>query len=277
MKIGVLLPGLQDIGGRIEKAAGMGFESCQISCFDTAALTPARAAEIRAACARCGVSVSTFWAGWSGPAVWNFTEGPVTLGLVPAVYRRRRVAELKRGADFAADLGVGQIATHMGFIPENPHDPAFPGLVDAIREVAEHCAARGLRLLFETGQETPVALMRTMECVGTDNLGLNLDTANPILYGKANPVDMLRMLGDRVFDLHAKDGLWPTDGWHLGRETPIGEGDVDFPQIIRMLRARGYDGAVTIEREIEGEQQTRDILAARDYLRRLIDDAEREA
>lgn len=97
-----------------------------------------------------------------------------------------------------------------------------------------------------------------------------LDTANVILYGKANPVDMLRILGGYVCDVHIKDGKWPTDGWKLGQETPVGEGDVDFAEVIRRLRALNYDGALTIEREIEGEKQIQDVLAAKKLLENLL-------
>ena len=214
--------------------------------------------------------ISTFWAGWSGPKVWNFTEGPVTLGLLPEAYRHTRIAELKAGSDFARKLGVTQLATHAGFSPENPHDPEFAGMMDALREVAQHCRNNGQKFLFETGQETPVALLRAMQMIGTDNLGINLDTANVILYGKANPVDMLRILGRYVCDVHIKDGKWPTDGWKLGQETPVGEGDVDFAEVIRRLRALNYDGALTIEREIEGEKQIQDVLAAKKLLENLL-------
>ncbi|MFO8212519.1 hypothetical protein R2K36_34225, partial [Pseudomonas aeruginosa] len=78
--------------------------------------------------------------------------------------------------------------THVGFLPENPHDPMYAGLIDALREVAQHLKKNGQYLLFETGQETPVAILRAMEDIGTGNLGVNLDTGNLILYGKANPV-----------------------------------------------------------------------------------------
>lgn len=189
---------------------------------------------------------------------------------MPAAYRHTRIAELKAGSDFARKLGVTQLATHAGFIPENPHDPEFAGMMDALREVAQHCRNNGQKFLFETGQETPVALLRAMQMIGTDNLGINLDTANVILYGKANPVDMLRILGRYVCDVHIKDGKWPTDGWKLGQETPVGEGDVDFAEVIRRLRALNYDGALTIEREIEGEKQIQDVLAAKKLLENLL-------
>ena len=64
---------------------------------------------------------------------------------------------------------------------------------------------------------------------------MNLDTANLILYGKANPVDALDVFGRYVRGVHAKDGLYPTNGSELGREVPIGEGKVDFPILISKL------------------------------------------
>lgn len=270
MEIGLLLANLNDISEKIRRAAELGFHSCQISHYDVSDYTDGKAEKIRSACREHGMRISTFWAGWSGPKVWNFTEGPVTLGLLPAAYRHTRIAELKAGSDFARKLGVTQLATHAGFIPENPHDPEFAGMMDALREVAQHCRNNGQKFLFETGQETPVALLRAMQMIGTDNLGINLDTANVILYGKANPVDMLRILGRYVCDVHIKDGKWPTDGWKLGQETPVGEGDVDFAEVIRRLRALNYDGALTIEREIEGEKQIQDVLAAKKLLENLL-------
>ena len=67
-----------------------------------------------------------------------------------------------------------------------------------------------------------------------------------------------------------KDGCYPTDGRHLGRETPLGEGKVDFPALIAKLKALGYTGPLTIEREISGEQQLHDILAAKAMLEKLL-------
>ena len=217
------------------------------------------------------MELSSFWCGWEGPRVWNFYEGQRTLGLVPPAYRELRIRNLCDGADFARSLGVTDVATHMGFIPENPDDPNFLPLCDAVRTVARHLQENGQWLLFETGQETPVTLLRCFETVGEPNLGINLDTANLILYGKAHPLDALEILGRYVMDVHVKDGCWPTDGWNLGRETPLGEGLVNFPLVMKKLKALGYDGALTIEREISGEKQTEDILRAKAMLENLMD------
>ena len=269
MKIGVLMT-LEEAKNRIALAAEMGIHSCQLCSWDLSKHTDEMAEEILGLLAKYDMEVSTFWAGWSGPQAWNFTEGPLTLGLLPTAYRYRRVQELKAASDFAKKLGIKQIATHAGFIPENPHDPQYAGMMDALREVAEHLKKNGQYLLFETGQETPVTLLRAIGDIGTGNLGVNLDTANLILYGKGNPVDALEVFGQYVMDLHIKDGLFPTDGWMLGEEVAVGEGKADFPRIIEKLKALGYDGALTIEREISGEKQIEDILKAKALLEKYI-------
>ena len=125
-------------------------------------------------------------------------DGPETLGLVPPAYRFARMQNLMDGADFARKLGVTDVVSHMGFIPESPSDPNYAGFVSAIRAVAAHLRDNGQNLLFETGQETPVAMLRCFEDVGGGNLFVNLDPANLILYGKANPVDALDVFGRYV-------------------------------------------------------------------------------
>jgi len=131
------------------------------------------------------------------------------------------------------------------------------------------CRELGIEFWFETGQETPVALLRTLRRAGGDDLGVNLDTANLILYGKANPVDALDVLGPHVRGVHAKDGLQPTDPDALGEEVPLGEGNVDFPAFVGKLKDLGYRGPLTIEREISGAQQIKDIRKAVDLLESL--------
>jgi len=140
----------------------------------------------------------------------------------------------------------------------------------AIREVAGYCKRNGQNFRYETGQETPITLVRAIGDVGLDNQGVNLDVANLILYGKANPVDAIEIIGPYVQGIHAKDGMWPTNPKQLGDEVPIGKGKVDFPRIIERLKQMNYRGAVTIEREISGPQQLEDVRAEKTYLEKLI-------
>lgn len=273
MKIGVLInlhETSESIDRQFERVEEFGIGSCQLCCWNMEQYTDEIAEEVKAACKKHNVTISALWAGWSGPVKWNFYDGPATLGLVPAAYRDARIRDLKNGADFAKKLGVENVVTHMGYLPENPCTELYHDVVCAIREVAEHCKKNEQYLLFETGQETPVTLLRTIEDVGTENLGINLDPANLIVYGKANPIDALDIFGQYVRDVHAKDGNYPTDGRKLGRQKPLGEGKVNFPEFIKKLKEIGYDGPLTIEREIQGEEQARDIRNAKKLLEELI-------
>lgn len=274
LKIGtfVFLDTMDTLEDKVAALHRAGFSACQLGCWEPALFTDENAATIRQLMKTYGVEISAFWCGWKGPCIWNFYEGQLTLGLVSPEYRAMRIQNLCDGADFAKKLGVTDVATHMGFIPENPYDPYFPGFCIAVRQVAEHLKTNGQYLLFETGQETPVTMLRCFEQVGVDNLRIDLDTANLILYGKANPVDALSVFGKYVRNIHTKDGRYPTNGHDLGEETPIGEGMVDFRAFFEKLHELGYDRYVTIEREISGEQQQKDILASREYLRQLIED-----
>lgn len=263
---------IDEMSKKFNNLLSEGFDNCQLISWVPALWTDENAAALKKMTDDMKITVSAFWCGWEGPCVWNFYEGQTTLGLVPPEYREMRIKNLCDGADFAAKLGVKDVVTHMGFIPENPNDPQFPLFCDAVRRVAKHLKKNGQNLLFETGQETPVTMLRCFETVGTDNLKVNLDTANVILYGKANPVDALDVFGKYVAGIHAKDGFYPVNGRELGAEARIGDGKVDFPALFRKLKELGYNSYVTIEREIDGEQQTEDIRYAKKYLENIINE-----
>lgn len=274
MKIGTMIYFSEFNQGKLESAfvrlKEYGFDNCQLCSWDPSLWTDESADFLSHLMRKHGVSISAFWCGWEGPTEWNFYGGQLKLGLVPAEYRETRIKNLCDGSEFAKKLGVTDVVTHMGFIPENPYDPNFEPLCSAIRIVAEYAKKNGQWLLFETGQETPVTMLRCFEAVGVDNLGVNLDTANLILYGKANPVDALDVFGKYIRNIHAKDGLYPTNGKELGTETRLGDGKVDFRALFTKLHELGYDSWVTIEREIEGNQQVQDILYAKEYLTKII-------
>lgn len=104
---------------------------------------------------------------------------------------------------------------------------------------------------------------------GCGNLYVNLDTGNCLMYGYANPVDALTTVGKYLRNIHLKDGLPPTDCYSLGKETAVGEGEVDFLRFVKKLKALGYDRFVTIEREISGQQQREDIVKAKTFFEQL--------
>jgi sugar phosphate isomerase/epimerase len=122
--------------------------------------------------------------------------------------------------------------THVGFIPEDPNVELYKVMVDCIKRLADHAGSLGHVFCLETGQETPITLRRALEDAGTDHLGINLDTANLLLYGKANPVHAVDEFGMYERSMHIKDGEYPTDPRYLGKEKPVGQGWVDFPRVL---------------------------------------------
>ncbi len=269
-EIGVM-SGLRPDASNIDAVARFGLACAQVVSWDPELATLDLARTLKKRAADAGVRLTAIWGGYSGPREWNFVRGPVTLGLIPTAWREMRIRELKRWADFAAEAGAPAIITHCGFLPENMTDPEFLNVAVAIQDVVWHCRARGIGFWFETGQETPVTLLRFIEELGRDALGINLDPANLILYGKGSPIDALHVFGPYVRAIHAKDGIPPTNGRELGHEVKVGEGFVRYPHFLPALLDIGFTGDLTIEREISGAQQDRDIRDTIGYLQNLLD------
>ena len=118
--------------------AALGLTTCQVNIWNSDYYSEVLAKKVLDQSAATGVKPCALWAGYSGVVRWNFTEGPVTLGVVPEEMRERRVNDLKKGADFAKMIGVPAIITHCGFIPENMTDPLYPGVLAAINDVASY-------------------------------------------------------------------------------------------------------------------------------------------
>jgi len=267
MRLGLIVGVSRDAEKALKLVHDLGIPTCQAQTDD---YSDRVYNSLKAAMEKYSIEVTAINSSGGPPNVYDFYQGPLTIGVVPKKYRRQRIDNFKRASDFAKKLGVPAFHTHYGFIPENPNDPDYSGVVEALREVANHLKGNGQMMLYETGQETPVTMLRAITDVGVDNQFVNLDTANLILYGKGNPLDALDVVGRLVRGVHAKDGLFPTDPKKLGEEVPIGQGKANFPKLIPRLKELGYTGALTIEREISGPRQLEDIKKEKVYLEKLI-------
>lgn len=268
MYAGVIISLNEDIENSIKEVKDLGIKSFQLNSWDQSILNEINPGYLKNIVEKHQMVISAFWCGWSGPAIWDFYNGPLTLGLVPVEYREKRTDEIIRGAQYANELNIKHIITHVGFIPEDPNSSTYKELVILIKRIAEILDKNRQWFLFETGQETPATLIRMIGDVGMKNLGVNFDPANLIMYGKANPADAVDLLGQYIKGVHIKDGSYPVDGKNLGIEKPLGEGKVNIKEILNKLKLFGYDGALTIEREISGDEKVNDILKAKN----IIDD-----
>jgi sugar phosphate isomerase/epimerase len=271
MALGLLISPYGAPEATIKRVHDLGFTNCFLSLDGyIGKFTNDAATQIKDLLAKYNVVATTVEVVGPAPLEWNFLKGPSTIGVVPPAYRAARIDALRQASDFAKLLGVSQVQTHCGFIPEDPADALYPGTVEAIKTVAQHCQGNGQHFLMETGQETPTTMSRVIHDVNLPNLAVGLDTANLILYGKANPVDAVAILGPHIRSIHAKDGRWPTDPSKLGEEVLIGKGLVDFRTVFTKLHKLGYTGAVTIERETSGPQQIEDVRNEKQYLENIL-------
>jgi len=268
-EIGVLVS-LKRERSPLDAVEAFGLRTCEIMGGGEENWTDENADRLREEAARRGIRISVLGAGWPGPCVWDFVDGPNTLGIVPRAYRMRRLETLLAAAPFAKRLGAPAVRTHIGFVPEDPSTEIFREVVAAMRYLMREYEKLDLEFWLETGQETPVTLVRLIQAVGSEKIGVNLDPANLVMYGKANPIDAIGLLGPHLRNIHAKDGMYPTDPIRLGAEVPLGTGRVRYPEFLRALAGIGFEGDLIIEREISGERQRRDIATGVEYLRKLL-------
>ena len=201
-----------------------------------------------------GIRISVVFAGFEGESYANIPTVSHTVGLVPPDGRAKRLQELKEISDFTKLLGVDAVGLHLGFVPHDAAEPLHAEVVAVTREICDHCKANGQNLHLETGQETADALLQFLGAVGRDNLRVNFDPANMILYGCGEPIEALRKVGGYVRSIHCKDAKWAAKpGVEWGSEVPLGEGDVGMENFLRTLKEIGYTGPLTIEREIPQE------------------------
>jgi sugar phosphate isomerase/epimerase len=178
------------------------------------------------------------------------------------------IPRLYAQVDLAVDLGAKIITTHIGVVPETPNK-VWEILRHALNRIGAYAEEHGVVLATETGPESGPVLRQLLETLDTNGVRVNFDPANLTMAG-FDLDEALDALLPYIVHTHAKDGLRDPAGWTQGRwqEMPLGEGDVPWPHYIARLRAAGYHGAFTIEREV-GDDPIGDIRKAIDFLRQF--------
>jgi sugar phosphate isomerase/epimerase len=257
----------------IETIAALGVRCGQLGFEPTYALTEENARRWRQDLAYHDFTLVTLFASYAGESYADIPTVEATVGFVPAQTYEERLARTLALSDFAAALGVGSIACHIGCIPADRKDERYGRALKAVRAVADHCAKYGQRFALETGQEPATALLGFLNEVERGNVGVNFDPANMILYGSGQPLAALRILAPRLVSVHLKDGLWPPSApaGALGHEVPLGEGAVNIPAFVAELASLGFTGPLNVERETEDEAaRRRDMARGIAVLRGLI-------
>jgi sugar phosphate isomerase/epimerase len=242
------------LGVKLEVAHELGVPTIQLHAPHASSRTKANADAFLKRLEGYGIQLTCVFGGFTGESYADIPTVAKSVGLVPPQTRAARTKELKEIADFAHLLGCKCVGLHIGFVPHDPADPLYQEIIAVARDVCDHLAKSGQALHLETGQETADSLLQFIQDVKRPNLFINFDPANMILYGTGEPIAALKKVGRYVKSVHCKDGKWAElAGKEWGQEVPLGEGDVGMENYLRTLKEIGYDGPLTVEREIPQE------------------------
>ncbi len=270
LSIGVFTSVGAGLGASLDFVKELALDNVQLHTPPPEARSPERTQELKKQFEDAGIAITVVFAGFEGESYASIPVVRDTVGLVPPQTREARLRETFEISDWTKAMGCDALGMHIGFISEDRTSDLHRELVDVARQVCDYCTKNGQRFHLETGQETADGLLAFIEDVGRDNLAVNFDPANMILYGTGEPLPALRKIASHVKSVHCKDARWsdqPGETW--GTEMPLGEGEVNIPEFISTLKDIGYRGPLTIEREVPGEQQKTDIRNAVELLRKL--------
>ena len=220
--IGVIQYDVRDIDKSFKALHEQGFGSCELN-YSEKRFTKELAEQVKAASEKHRIRVTTLVGVPGSKSTWNFRQGPATIGLVPIDERFEKLDLYRKMIDFCVQAGIPAMHSHFGFIPEDPSSAQYKDFIEVMRGLATYAKERNVLIYFETGQETPITLIRAIRDIGTGNLFINCDLANLLMYGKSNSLDAVKLFGNLIKEFHAKDGKYPdpNNPYELGHEVPI--------------------------------------------------------
>lgn len=199
---------------------------------------------------------------------------------------RKEINEQKRIMEIAQELGTNIVTTHIGVVPDDKNTVQYESMHKVCRELAEFADSVGGHFAVETGPEKSYILKDFLDSLNSRGVAVNLDPANLVMCSGEKAEEAVLNLKDYIVHTHAKDGiqirkvdtrrlyaphyfgLEPEKGGAF-KELPLGKGDVNFDKYFAALKSIGYDGYLTIEREV-GETPSEDIALAVDFLKKYI-------
>lgn len=236
--------------------------------------TPAYRADVKQRAEDLGLAVSAMVGDLGGHGFMLPEENPW------------RIKETLDRIDLVREMGANVLTCHIGVVPPDPNHPRYGVIADALAQLGAHAQQAGVTIAIETGAETPEVLLGLLETL-PGGVGVNYDPANLVMVMGVDPVKGVHTLGKYIVHTHAKDGrmlrnvgpevvygVFSEAGIEDERmgdyfiETPLGQGDVDFPAWLKALSDIGYTGYVTIEREA-GDQPEKDVGEAVQFLKGL--------
>ena len=284
MKVGVLLPELSaSIKDALQQTAGWGVDGVQFYVknrhYDLLTADDSEIDDLRKHIVSLNLDLPAICGQLPGYGFERESDNPTQIKLT------------KRIIDIAQRLETTVVSTHIGVVPLDSNDPVYSVMVKALNELGSYAAARNVTLAIETGPEAPEHLKKFIEDCN-EGISVNFDPANLVMVHNINAAEAVRVLGKYISHTHAKDGVNyqacdPVQVYHafasggfaqlveetgeIFAELPLGQGKVNFAEYLPALKSTGYDGYLTIEREV-GADPGADIAMAVTFLRKQLEE-----
>lgn len=145
---------------------------------------------------------------------------------------------------------------------------------DTVYEILDLCKSHNIILGLEVGEpgltSTGKELMKLLNPIRSENIGINYDTGNiRWLTGIEPETDLPSTLG-RLVHMHVKDQA----GGRGKEEFPaLGDGEVDFTKVFDVVKKMKFEGPFIIEIEMPAEnaaQRDDDVKRCKDYLEKHL-------
>ncbi|SCZ08132.1 Sugar phosphate isomerase/epimerase [Paenibacillus polysaccharolyticus] len=235
--------------------------------------------EIKATAREVGIDISNYAIG----ANFAVQENVETL--------EEEIQSVMRHVDVAAALGVKLMRHDVAFRPAPEGTVAqfeadLPVLVKACQRIADYAAGFGITTSVENHGyyvQSSERIQRLLHETGRENFKTTLDIGN-FLCVDEDPVSAVKNNISYASIVHAKDFYWrpstrnPGEGWfqtshgNYLRGAIVGHGDIDMPEVFRVMKQSGYDGYISVEFEGMEDCRTASRIAM-DNVRRLWDEA----
>ena len=284
MKIGIIVESLQrPLEEGIPRARELGAEGIQIYAvsrhLDMLNDPPLKLKAVKELADRSGLVFSAICSDLGGHGFSDPAGNP------------ERLEKTRRIMENALIFNTNVLTTHIGVVPSDTGSARYADIVETLRTTGRDALNNGMVLAIETGPETPAALRQLLLDVDSKGIGVNLDPANLAMVQNCDAAEAVRLLGPYIVHTHAKDGVHLRDcdparvynafaegGFaqlvaetgELFREVELGKGQVKWGPYLAALRDNGFDGFLTIEREV-GADPDGDISNAVRFLRAELD------
>ncbi|OKP98695.1 sugar phosphate isomerase/epimerase [Paenibacillus sp. P46E] len=201
----------------------------------------------------------------------NYAIGANFAGLDTEM-RRKEMERVKREVEVCAALGIQRMRHDVASSPDLSivhFLEELPQLADACREIADYASGFGITTSVENHGyfiQHSDRVQALVSAVDRENFRTTLDVGN-FLCADENPLTAvagnlkiasmvhLKDFYVRPQDRHPGEGWFQSSGGNWLRGAIVGQGDIDMPRVLRLVKESGYDGYISIE--FEGLEECR--------------------